>query len=126
MKPSRRKSTLAHEDDEDHENDDNDFGDDFDEFEEGAQEGADDDFGDFDDGFQEPEAVEESPPVPTAQTNTIPADPFVSPLIVFLQHRADIPRFTAFNRLCRTIINTGSPRRHSSPLRRHVPGINTR
>ncbi|KAJ9604100.1 hypothetical protein H2200_011623 [Cladophialophora chaetospira] len=76
MKPSRRKSTL-----EDDENDDNDFGDDFDEFEEGAQAGGDDDFGDFDDGFEEPEAVEESPPVPTSQANTIPADPF--PLIDF-------------------------------------------
>jgi hypothetical protein len=72
---SRRKSTLNHDDD-DHE--ENDFGDDFDDFEEGAQAEADDDFGDFDDGFREPEDVEESPPVSTAQVNTIAVDPFVS------------------------------------------------
>jgi hypothetical protein len=103
---SRRKSTLDDDDDRDDDNDDeNDFGDDFDDFEEGAQAGADDDFGDFDDGFQEPEAVENLPSVSTAQANTIPVDPFVSPalptahatLLIYISPRQPLIDFAALS-----------------------------
>jgi len=120
--PSRRRSTLN--DDDDNEND---FGDDFDDFEEGAQAGADDDFGDFDDGFQEPEAVEESPPVSTAQVNTITVDPFVSSTL-----SSPLPTllicllFTAPYRFCCSLLHTGPSYSNATPPRRHVPTNNRR